>query len=178
MNTLLTIARKEIAPEYTLGHLLYKEERLGWTIERPVRKEKVHGQTAIWEGVYPLTTYLSPSMSALFLWSAEHRILIDRKDQKNYPHVKDFTPHRMIEISGIRQFDLVYLHWGNTAKDSKGCPIVGTSSGWIKGERAVIRSRDFYRTFYERVFPAVEAAEAAGTPEQITITKALGVELR
>lgn len=186
MADLIIIERYVFSPVYTLGRLFVRGNvrqtvtdpaQFGFTMEQEVRPEKIKGQTAIWEGTYPLGTRESPSLSKSFLWSEKYRILIQATDLLNYPWVKDFTPHRMIWIRNVPEFEFIYLHWGNIADNSAGCPIVGSKEGYVGKNRAVLNSRELYIRFYEKVYPVIKGGELSGNFETITIRKALGVEL-
>lgn len=105
--------------EYTEGVLIYlnANEELCDTLEDTVRdfnmdgdlkdegEEKVYGKTAIPFGVYPIEVTYSP------------------KFKKKMVLIKDVP-----EFTGIR------MHWGRTANNSEGCPLVGekVQSGELK----------------------------------------------
>lgn len=86
---------------YTIGHLYIDGVYVCDTIEDPVRilneyEDKVYGETAIPEGVYPVELTYSPRF-------------------------KKVLP----EIKNVQFFSGIRIHAGNTAKDSEGCLIVG-----------------------------------------------------
>lgn len=95
---------------YTEGELFYenKGERLCDTLEDEIRdfngdgdledegEHKVYGETAIMRGVYSIRVSFSPAFGM-----------------------------PMVEILNVRYFTGIRMHWGATAKNSKGCILCG-----------------------------------------------------
>ena len=107
----LTLQRIAKDKSYTLGELSVDGEKFCHTLEptwRKVEARKVPGKTAIPAGRYPVVITRSPKFKQ---WLP---LLL---------HVPNFT--------GIR------IHAGNTAKDTKGCILVGenTSKGVLSDSR-------------------------------------------
>jgi Family of unknown function (DUF5675) len=65
-----------------------------------ITAKKVFGQTAIPEGRYEVVMTYSPKFS------------------RNMPL-----------LIGVKGFDAVRIHWGNTQEDTEGCPLVGQTRG-------------------------------------------------
>lgn len=122
----LTLKRKFIGPDYTIGDLLIDGTFFCNTIEDVVRqlpatcpntpkgrnctcKEKVYTETAIPSGTYKVAIEYSPRF------------------KRRLPCLHD-VPH----------FIGILIHSGNTAKDSAGCIIVGfnTVKGKVTNSRA------------------------------------------
>lgn len=122
----LTLKRKFIGPDYTIGDLLIDGTFFCNTVEDLVRqlpstcpntsksrnctcKEKVYAETAIPSGTYKVTIEYSPRF------------------KRRLPYLHD-VPH----------FIGILIHSGNTAKDSAGCIIVGfnTVKGKVTNSRA------------------------------------------
>jgi len=109
----LYIKRYELAKTLTRGRLFIVEEFECYVLEDPVREgPKVYGETAIPLGRYKIT--LEPAAT---LWSPQG---------KKLPKLHD-----------VPGFADIYIHAGNTAKDTKGCPIVGRS--WFEDSLAFSR---------------------------------------
>jgi hypothetical protein len=45
--------------------------------------------------------------------------------------------------------DHILFHAGNTAKDTSGCILIGSHTGWLNGNRAVLSSRKAVKRFME-----------------------------
>lgn len=154
---LLTLQRFKFAADWTLGRLLINGKLDGYTVEDEIRNVKVHGETAIPFGTYPLRHRQSPKFSSKFLWSPSAKKLIEAKDKARFPAIKDFRSHDLIWLEPVPGFNYVLIHWGNTDNDTEGCLIVGKALGVVKGQEGVVQSRAYYKTFYEKVFPLVQA---------------------
>jgi hypothetical protein len=156
------IIKKE---DWTISPLEIDGRAIGYVCEDEIREQKVHGETAIWPGMYRLTSRHSPAMSHEYLYDKATFELMGRKQynalggEKN-PELIRFRPnHPMIEISGIPGFQHVMFHWGNTDKESLGCPLVGARIGVVNGRDAVVQSRLFYT---EKFYPMVMRQIMAG----------------
>ena len=105
----LQLIRYNLQPEYTEGSLIYvnKNRELCDTLEDKVRdanadgtfdgdESKVYGETAIPYGTYPIKVTYSPKFK-----------------------------RKMVLIMDVKHFTGIRMHWGRTAKNSEGCPLVG-----------------------------------------------------
>ncbi len=115
---MFVLYRKNIHPEYTLGELHIEDERIGYTLEDPVREfrigetwkwdklRKIAGRTAIPSGTYPLSLTMSSRFGVVLPLLS---------------NVPDFT--------GVR------IHGGNSVYDTEGCILLGlsgrTDKGWV-----------------------------------------------
>lgn len=154
---LLTLQRFKFSTDWTLGRLLVNDQLDGFTVEDEIRNAKVHGETAIPFGTYPLKTRQSPKFSSTFFWSEKTKKLIEAKDRAKFPQITDFKPHDLIWIDPVPGFEFILIHWGNTDLDTEGCLIVGKAIGVVKGREGVVQSRLYYKSLYERVYPLVKA---------------------
>ena len=132
----LKLIRKIFTSESTIGELYVDEVFECYILEDVVRDDgvKVDGETAIPYGKYPVTVTYSPRFS---------RYLPLLNNVPNY--------------SGVR------IHSGNTAADTEGCLITGTT----QGENIVLQSRDAFNKLY----PKLSYASQEGEPISIEITK-------
>jgi len=131
----LTLNRRYLGPDYTIGSLFFDEIYLCDTIEDKVRdlnkdgdlldegEGKVFGETAIPYGTYKIELSMSPKFKRLL------PLLLD---------VKHFT--------GIR------IHRGNTALDSHGCILPGENK--VKGK--VINSTKYEIEIVKRIRGAIK----------------------
>jgi Family of unknown function (DUF5675) len=149
----IQINRFKADKDWTLGRLSIDGVLDGYVVEDELRSKKVKGETAIWSGTYPLASRFSPKFSNEFYWNG--KILISKSEFNDlHPTIKiGFKPHELIWIKGIRDFEYVLIHWGNTDLDSDGCLIIGSKIGIIKGREGVLNSRNYYKKFYQKVFP-------------------------
>lgn len=97
---ILTLVRKKLTPQSTLGELSVDGKFLCYTLEDCVRKEKIKGQTAIPAGRYRVVV----------TWS--------QRFQRYLPLVLN-----------VPNFEGVRIHTGNTDKDTEGCILVGQLRG-------------------------------------------------
>jgi hypothetical protein len=129
----LTLTRIAKRSTYTIGKLYIdgvyfcdtiEDTDRGLTQSMPlaeIKQKKVYGETAIPTGTYSVIINYSP------------------KFKKNMPL-----------ITGVRGFDGIRIHTGNTADDSLGCIIVGKNK--VVGK--VLESRDTYN----KLFPILTKA--------------------
>lgn len=96
----LELIREPSANGCTLGKLTVNGTFECLTLEDVVREEKIHGQTAIPAGTY------------------EVRITFSPRFQRDLPL-----------LVGVPNFEGVRIHPGNTAADTEGCILVGTTPG-------------------------------------------------
>ena len=94
---------------YTIGKCTVDGEYISDTIEDKVRElnskeDKVYGETAIPAGTYDADIYFSKKFG-----------------------------YKVIRLFNVPYFEGVYVHKGNTAKDSHGCLILGYNDkkGWV-----------------------------------------------
>ena len=92
--------------KYTIGKLSIDGLYVCDTIEDKVRADgvKVYGETAIPIGSYPGDVYFSKKFG-----------------------------YKVVRIFNVPMFEGIYMHKGNTEKDSLGCIIVGYNDkkGWV-----------------------------------------------
>lgn len=113
-----------------------------FTLEDLVRE--VHGQ--------PVATWKVADKTAIPVGTYAVTIDFSNRFQRQMPHV--------LNVSG---FDGIRIHSGNTAADTDGCILLGTTRN---GSDNVSGSRDAYARF----FPKLQAAISGG--EAVTITMA------
>jgi hypothetical protein len=57
----------------------------------------------------------------------------------------------MIEISVYQTFSFVYIHTGNTIKDTAGCPLCGFGFQFVDGDYQVSQSVAAYKMIYPKL---------------------------
>lgn len=120
---IITLIRRWFKQDYTIGDLYIDGNWFSNTVEDKdrglddsmtvdeIKKKKVYGETAIPYGTYKVSITYSPRF------------------KKNLPLVE-----------GVKGFEGIRIHSGNTAKDSLGCIIVGKNKkvGMVLDSRATM----------------------------------------
>ena len=57
----------------------------------------------------------------------------------------------MIEIIGLPNFNFVYIHTGNTIKETAGCPLCGFGFLFVDGDYQVSQSVAAYKMIYPKL---------------------------
>lgn len=105
LGTLTTPVWHENGISHDLQHQLFE----CFTLENPAHERKVMGDTRIPEGLYPLV------------------LRNEGGKNKRYRERFGLEHHGMLWIQDIPNFEWVYLHIGNTKKDTDGCILPGTT---------------------------------------------------
>lgn len=94
----LCVYRKQYEGEYTAGEVVFRGERIMFSLEDTVRAvgEKEYGRTAIPMGVYDMELTFSPKFKRL-----------------------------LPELFRVPDFSYIRIHSGFSAEDSHGCLLVG-----------------------------------------------------
>ena len=117
----------------TLSQLYINDIFQCYLLEDKIRVEKVPTQTAIPSGAYTLK--------------------LNTQGAKNVNYKKAFGKlhEGMIEITGIPNFSYVYIHTGNTIKETNGCPLCGFGFQFTEGEYVVTQSVAAYKMVYPKL---------------------------
>lgn len=94
----LTLTRKIFTAESTIGELAIDGKHECLSLEDPIRDAKIKGVTAVPAGTYAVVLGKSPKFGRIM------------------PQLRD-----------VPGFKGILIHWGNTAKDTEGCILVGQS---------------------------------------------------
>ena len=116
------IIRDAQGKQSTLSQLYINGIFQCYLLEDKIREVKIPSQTAIPTGVFELR---------LNTWRAK---TVDYKKAFGKLH------EEMIEISGLSNFSFVYIHTGNTIKDTAGCPLCGVGFQFVDGNYQVTQS--------------------------------------
>lgn len=150
MNKLLIVDRHTLNAGATLSKMyvafcagLEDQKRAG---------DKVKGKTCIPDGTYPLALRYSPKFSTNY-YTRDNENLISKKEYLNLPSAikPQYKPHDLMWIKDVPGFEYILIHWGNTAKDTDGCYLVGAELGKLGGEDAVLTSRVTYVKLYKAI---------------------------
>lgn len=135
------IIRVAEGKQSTLSHLYINDIFQCYLLEDKIRDNKIPKQTAIPSGNYSLRLNTWGGMNA------EYR--------QKFPKV-----HKgMIEIYGLPNFSFVYIHIGNTYRQTAGCPLCGFGFELIDGDFQVIRSKDAYQMIYPKLLEIAQNKE-------------------
>jgi len=127
------IIRDAQGKQSTLSQLYINGIFQCYLLEDKIREVKIPSQTAIPTGVFELR---------LNTWRAKN---VDYKKAFGKLH------EGMIEISGLPNFSFVYIHTGNTIKDTAGCPLCGFGFQFIDGDYRVTQSVAAYKMVYPKL---------------------------
>ncbi len=125
----------------TLSHLYIDGIFQCYLLEDKIRVVKIPKQTAIPTGNYTLR---------LNTWEG-----------KNTEYRTKFPKfHKgMIEINGLPAFSFVYIHIGNTYKQTAGCPLCGFGFEKVGDDYEVVHSNDAYRMIYPKLLSIAESKD-------------------
>lgn len=122
----------------TLGQLYINNLFQCYILEDKIREHKIPGETAIPAGTYRLALNRMAGMNTSY-------------------HRRYIALHRgMIEITGIPNFSLVFIHIGNYYSDTRGCPLTGSYYQLVKGDYRVLHSADAYKKTYAALLNQLE----------------------
>ena len=105
------------------------------------RDEKVPGGTRIPEGHYKLG--INENLSPL-----------TQRYRNRFPW---FSHH--IEIKEIPNYDKVYVHIGNSHRDTEGCILIADGVNAASTEKMILQSQKAYERFYKMVLPKINQNE-------------------
>jgi hypothetical protein len=108
----LRLKREPSTALSTPGKLYIDGLQFCHTLEDPVRPVKIAGVTAIPAGRYRIGLAISPKRQILVPW-----------------------------ILNVPNYETVQIHFGNTARDTEGCVLVGL----LRGTDCIFRSRDAFK---------------------------------
>jgi hypothetical protein len=122
----LLLKRSKSSDQSTIGELLINGVHECFTLEDVVRPVKIKNETAIPAGRYNVV--ISPS-----------------------PRFERDMPL----LEAVPGYEGVRIHWGNTAKDTEGCILVGTT----KGIDFIGHSRDEFASLFDKLEKAIDSGE-------------------
>jgi len=129
--TLIKVERFLHHPDCEISRVYINNHFFCFGLEDAKRTTKIHGQTCIPEGKYPLSTRYSPRFSPR-------------------------TGHDMIWVKNVPGFEYILIHTGNTISDTEGCLILGNKIGVINQKDAVLNSKVTYQAFYKKVIDDIK----------------------
>lgn len=139
----IDVIRKGVTGGATLGDIFIDGAWYGFTLEdKPSTGEKVHGETRIPSGRYPVVF-----REVLSGKTKQYRAKSKYKDF--------FTWHLMLK--DVPEYEYVYIHAGNTPEHTLGCILVGYTQDFTKA--FIGRSGDCFVELYKVIQQALESGE-------------------
>ena len=138
----LKIVRMAQGENTTLSHFYIHGIFRCYVLEDSIRNVKIHGATCIPEGLYDLELNVLAGMNTNY--------------KKRYPDL-----HKgMVEIVGIPDFSLVFIHIGNHHQETKGCPLTGRYWEFSDGDYRVLQSALAYGSLYPELLKVMDEGSA------------------
>lgn len=143
----------------TFSKVYVRDKFFCYSIEDEIRDKKVHGETAIPEGVYKLALRQSPKFSSKFLSDSVGNLY--EKDVLPHSELIGKKEHDLIWVKDVPNFNFILIHWGNFDTDTEGCLIVGDRIGTTfntkknKIDDSVLNSKVCYKRFYKEVYKEI-----------------------
>lgn len=132
------LIRREQGKNSTLSHLYVNGDFVCYILEDSIRAEKIAGRTCIPEGRYTL---------ALNAWAGMNSKYLPRMGKVH---------EGMIEVRGIPDFSLVFIHMGNSHRDTAGCLLTGSYYRLMDGDYEVLQSAQAYKRVYTLLLPLIK----------------------
>lgn len=129
-------------PDSTLSLLTVDGLDCCFVLEDGPRAIKVPGKTRIPGGVYHLGLRKQSPMATRY--------------DARFKHINHAG---MIVIRDIPGFEHVYIHVGNTIRDTAGCPLVGTGAVMRGGVLTVTGSAVAYQELYPALLAAIQSGD-------------------
>lgn len=130
MKSVVKVLRKKHGKNSTLSEIYLNNQFICYGLEDIPREKKIPGSTSIPAGRYKLGFNCDGGMNGNYY--------------ERFPKL-----HKgMIEIKDIPGFKYVYIHIGNTHKETAGCLLVGTGYVFEKGEYRLLQSVMAYKKLY------------------------------
>jgi hypothetical protein len=157
---LITVNRQPSEADCTLSKFFSDDGLItGVGVEDEKRDVKVKGETCIDAGLYDLDLRFSPRFSKEYFRDDKGNIIHLSKRTTDALKKQYHTEHELIWVKNVQNFEFILIHWGNTDDDTDGCYIVGSAFGLIKGQAAVLNSRNKYMEIYPIIWRAIKAGK-------------------
>jgi hypothetical protein len=92
-----------------------------------------------------------PSETAIPTGSFQLKVNTYGGKNVNYKNAFGKLHEGMIEITGLPNFNFVYIHTGNTIKETAGCPLCGFGFQFVDGNYQVVQSIAAYKMIYPKL---------------------------
>ena len=148
----------------TISKFYFNDKQMGVGVEDVRRDVKIKNITCIPEGVYEMGFHISSKFSSIYFRDDEGN-LIESKDRILPEEILKYkTPHEMIQVLNVPNYEYILWHFGNSASDTEGCYIVGSSTGMLNDKAGipqlgVMASRIKYKEIYPIIFKALKSGK-------------------
>ena len=130
---LIKLTRLHSNENETIGKFEVDGEFICFALEDEYREEKVYGETRIPEGIYKVKL---------------------RTEGRIHNKYKKYEFHKgMLWLQDVPNFTYIYIHKGNTDKDTLGCLLTGDSLTWEGNKLKIGRGKS--TPAYERLYKLV-----------------------
>jgi hypothetical protein len=154
------VNRQKGQPDWTLSSFESDDKTVkGVGCEDEKRNIKVKGETRIDAGRYLLTLTPSPKFSNEYFRDDQGNLILAKNRTTDELKHQYAWPHELITVTGVKNFDRILWHWGNTDDDTDGCYLVGSVFGPTKGQQGVLNSRKKYTEIYPIIWRALRAGQ-------------------
>ncbi len=135
----IKLLRYRTSKECTQGILYVDDEFECFTLEDTHRENKMYGETRIPSGSYGIKLRAEGGY--------------DKKYLKKFPNI-----HKgMLWLRNVKNFEWIYIHIGNSKRDTKGCILVGNSSDILN--ESIGNSTSAYLKLYPKITTAIGNGE-------------------
>lgn len=140
-GTTVTVLRYFNDNETTLGLLFVEGEFFCYTLEDAPRDVKVKGKTRIPQGNYKLGFNVN-----------------DTPLTEKYRETRPWFQYHL-HVKNVPNFQYIYIHVGNTIKDTEGCLLVADSINSSSAKRSIYNSREAFRRLYQKLKPIIDRGD-------------------
>ncbi len=138
-GTTLTVLRYFDDGATTLGLLFLNDKFFCYTLEDTYREVKIKKETRIPQGTY-------------VLGFNRHLTGLTKTYRKSRPW---FEYH--LHVKDVPNYQGVYIHVGNTIKDTEGCLLVADSINSSSAKRSIYNSRETFKRLYLTLKPIIDS---------------------
>lgn len=158
MNVLVKLFDED--EKCTRSRFYFNGELKGYGIEDEFREVKVKGETRIPDGRYKLDLRYSPKFSKSYYRDDEGNIIRSNKRLTEALKQQFHTPHELVWVTNVPNFEFILWHWGNYEHNTDGCYLVGSSLfTHEKYGKSVGKSREKYEEIYPILWKAINNEE-------------------